>query len=45
MRLAGFAPAVAADFGFDGVDLDYEPANPDRTNASGHVVCAASDEQ
>jgi chitinase len=40
------APAVAAfvaDFGLDGVDIDYEPSNPNCSNATGAVICPSSD--
>ena len=41
------ANAIAAfvkDFGLDGVDIDYEPANPSCTNGGGSVTCPSDSE-
>jgi chitinase len=44
---SGFRPAAiadfVADFGLDGADVDYEPANPNCGNAGGRVACPSSD--
>jgi chitinase len=36
--------SFVSDFGLDGVDLDYEPATPNCSNASGTVVCPSDAE-
>jgi chitinase len=42
------AQAIAAfvgDFGIDGVDIDYEPSNPNCVSTSGSVSCPSSDSE
>src|SRR5262249_48132221 len=45
---SSFNPASVAafvrDFGLDGVDIDYEPANPACSNAGGRVSCPSDSE-
>ena len=41
---AGAIAAFVKDFGLDGVDLDYEPANPNCSNAGGSVTCPSDAE-
>lgn len=36
--------AFAGDFGLDGVDIDYEPSNPNCSNTSGTVSCPSDTE-
>jgi chitinase len=41
---AGTIASFVKDFGFDGVDIDYEPSNADCSNAGGAVACPSDDE-
>jgi chitinase len=41
---AGAVAAFVKDFGLDGADLDYEPANPACSNAGGTVSCPSDAE-
>jgi chitinase len=41
---AGAVAAFVNDFGLDGVDIDYEPASPNCTNAGGQVTCTSDAE-
>ncbi|MEP7123395.1 MAG: carbohydrate-binding protein [Byssovorax sp.] len=41
---AGGIAAFVKDFGLDGVDIDYEPANPACTNGGGTVSCPSDAE-
>lgn len=41
---AGAVAAFVKDFGLDGVDLDYEPANASCSNAGGKVTCPSDGE-